>query len=372
MEADRFITRPMSIALDALRFLSALGVLAVHAADFYGLAEAMPFTMRLSHACVIVFFVLSGLVITDSALRRRTSLRDYAIARTARIVPVALPAVLLSALAFAGMKALDGSLPADFAAKGAHSVIASLTFLSQSPWLGAPSWGNQPYWSLCYEVWYYALFGAGFFLRGWKRVLVLAVMVLLAGFNVLLLFPLWLAGAWLNRSAWARSLTAGQGVLYLLGCGAMLQVIRLFDLNALLWLRGQVPFALSMSEWVLSDYALTVTVVVALAALRPLAHLAAGWLERWEDPIRWAAGFSFSLYLFHFPLLDLLERFGPELPPGPWWVLAPIGATLALCAAIAQLTERRTPALRRWLERVVSKDGAGEFPSAAIPPKPAA
>lgn len=372
MEADRFITRPMSIALDALRFLSALGVLSVHAADFYGLAEAMPFTMRLSHACVIVFFVLSGLVITDSALRRRTSLRDYAIARTARIVPVALPAVLLSALAFAGMKALDGSLPADFAAKGAHSVIASLTFLSQSPWLGVPSWGNQPYWSLCYEVWYYALFGAGFFLRGWERVLVLAVMVLLAGFNVLLLFPLWLAGAWLNRSAWARSLTAGQGVLYLLGCGAMLQVIRLFDLNALLWLRGQVPFALSMSEWVLSDYALTVTVVVALAALRPLAHLAAGWLERWEAPIRWAAGFSFSLYLFHFPLLDLLERFGPELPPGPWWVLAPIGATLALCAAIAQLTERRTPALRRWLERVESKDGGGEFPSAAIPPKPAA
>lgn len=353
MEADRFITRPMSIALDALRFLSALGVLAVHAADFYGLAEQMPFTLRLSHSCVVVFFVLSGLVIADSALRRRTSLRDYALARTARIVPVAVPAVLLSALAYAGMKALDGPLLADFAAKGAHSVFASLTFLSQSPWLGAPSWGNQPYWSLCYEVWYYALFGAGFFLCGWQRVAVLAVMALLAGFNVVLLFPLWLAGAWLNRSAWARSLSAGQGVTYLLGCAAMLQVIRLFDLNALLWLRGQVPFALGMSEWVLSDYALTATVVVALAALRPLAHLAADWLERWQAPIRWAAGFSFSLYLFHFPVLDLLERFGPQLPPGAWWVLAPIVVTLALCAAIAQLTERRTPVLRRWLERVV-------------------
>lgn len=371
MEADRFITRPMSIALDALRFLSALGVLAVHAADFYGLAEQMPFTMRLSRGCVIVFFVLSGLVITDSALRRPTSLRDYAIARTARIVPVAFAAVLLSALAFGGMKALDGPLPADFAAKGAHSVLASLTFLSQSPWLGAPSWGNQPYWSLCYEVWYYALFGAGFFLRGWQRAATLAVMVLLAGFNVVLVFPFWLAGVWLNRSAWARSLTTGQGVVYLIGCAAMLQVIRLFDLKALLWLRGQVPFALGNSEWVLSDYVLTATVVIALAALRPLAQAGSHQLERWEAPIRWAAGFSFSLYLFHFPLLDLLERFGPELPQGPWWVLAPIAATLALCAGIAQLTERRTPALRRWLERVVP-NGAREFPSAQIPPKPAA
>ena len=72
MEADRFITRPLSIALDGLRFLSALGVLAPHAAEFYDLKEAMPFTLRLSHGSVIVFFVLSGLVIADSALRRRT------------------------------------------------------------------------------------------------------------------------------------------------------------------------------------------------------------------------------------------------------------------------------------------------------------
>lgn len=355
MEADRFITRPLSIALDALRFLSALGVLAVHAADFYGLAEQMPFTMRLSHGCVIVFFVLSGLVITDSALNRRQSLRDYGIARAARIVPVAVPAVLISALSIAAMTALEGPLPPDFAADGLRSVLTSLTFMNESPLIGAPTWGNQPYWSLSYEVWYYALFAAWFFLSGAKRVMALAAMVLFAGFNVLLLFPLWLAGAWLNHSTLARSLTARQGILYLLGCSAMLQVIRLFDLKVLLWLRDQVPFALGMSEWVLSDIALTATVVIALAALRPLAGLAATWLDRWEAPICWAAGFSFSLYLFHFPLLALMERFGPQLPSGPWWVLAPIIAVLAACAGIAQLTERRTPALRCWLDRVVPR-----------------
>jgi peptidoglycan/LPS O-acetylase OafA/YrhL len=353
MDGERFITRPMSIALDALRFLAALGVLAVHAADFYGLIGQMPFTQRLSHGCVIVFFVLSGLVISDSATRKPTTLREYAIARAARIVPVALAAVLFSAAAFAFARSLGGPLPASFAADGVRSVLTSLVFMSQSPWLGAPSWGNQPYWSLCYEVWYYALFGAGVFLSGWKRAAALALLTLLAGFNVLLLFPLWLAGAWLNRSGWARSLSAGQGAVYLLGCAAMLQVIRLFDLKALAALRAQVPFSLGMSEWLVSDYPLALTVVVALAALRPLAHLAADWLERWQAPIRWAAGFSFSVYLFHFPLLAVMARFGPELPGGGWWVLAPITAVLAACAAIAHVTERRTPALRRWLERVV-------------------
>ncbi len=357
MDGERFITRPMSIALDGLRFLSALGVLAVHAADFYGLTAAMPFTQRLSHGCVIVFFVLSGLVISDSVWRRRSSLCDYAIARAARIVPVALAAVLFSAAAYALMRSLEGPLPAGFGADGARSVLTSLAFMSQSSLLGAPTWGNQPYWSLCYEVWYYALFGAGVFLSGWKRAAALFALMLLAGFNVLLLFPLWLAGAWLNRSVWARSLTASQGAVYLLGCAAMLQVFRLFDLKALAALRPEVPFSLGMSEWVVSDYPLALTVVVALAALRPLAHNAAQWLERWEAPIRWAAGFSFSVYLFHFPLLGLMARFGPELPGGSWWVLVPIMAVLATCAGIAQLTERRTPALRRWLERALPAQG---------------
>lgn len=349
MEADRFITRPLSIALDALRFLAALAVLVVHAADRFGRIEQMPFTMRLSHGSVIVFFVLSGLVIADSALRRRAGIKDYAIARASRILPVAVPAVLLSALGHVVLTAEAGPLPETFAADGLRSVLSSLFFLSQSPVLGAPTWGNQPYWSLCYEVFYYALFGAAFYLAGWQRLVALGTLALLAGINVLLLFPLWLAGAWLTRSRWARGLGVRQGVIYLVGCAAMVQVIRLFDLKALLWLRGQVPFSLGMSEWLLSDYVLGATVVVGLAALRPLAGAMSDGLSRWEAPIRYAAGFSFSTYLFHYPLLHWLKRFGPELPPGGWWVLVPIGVTLLACATIAHLTERHTPAVRRWL-----------------------
>lgn len=355
MESEGFITRPLSIALDALRFLSALGVLAVHAAERYGVMDSMPFTPRLSHGSVIVFFVLSGLVIADSATRRRMELRDYAIARAARIGPVALPAVLFSALVFTALALPAGPIDRALAAEGLRSVVTSLTFMSQSPLLGAPSWGNQPYWSLCYEVWYYALFGAGYFLGGWTRFVVLALLAVLAGPAVLLLFPLWLGGAWLNRSRWARSLSVQQGVLCLTGALAMVQLIRLYDLTALLWLREQVPFSLGMSEWLLSDYPLAMAVMVALAALRPLAGQASAWLEAWQGPIRYSAGFSFSLYLFHFPLLLLLVHYGPALPSGGWWILAPIAAVLAASALIAELTERRTPALRRWLDRLTVK-----------------
>lgn len=357
MDGDRFIDRPMSITLDALRFLFALGVLTMHTADWYGRSEQMIFSQRLSRGCVIGFFVLSGLVIADSALRRRSSLRDYAIARAARILPVAVPTVLLSAVVYVLVKQLDGPLPDGFAAEGIRAILTSLVFMNESPLVGISAWGNTPYWSLCYEVWYYALFGAGFFLTGAKRIVALCALGLLAGFNVLLLFPLWLAGAWLTRSAWARSLSASQGVIYLVGCMAMLQVIRLFDTRALFALREVVPFSLSMSEWVASDYPLAATMVVGLAALRPLANLAADWLDRWERPIRWLASFSFSLYLVHFPLLALMVRFGPDLPEGPAWIMLPMGIALVISAGFAQVTERHSPQVRRWLDRVVPGSG---------------
>ncbi len=108
--------------------------------------------------------------------------------------------------------------------------------------------------------------------------------------------------------------------------------------------------------------------VVALAALRPIAMAGAVWLERWEGPIRYAAGFSFSLYLFHFPLLMVMERFGPVLPPGGWWMLAPIAAVTLACAVIAQGTERFTPALRRWLDRRLPQ---GRAERVSIQPEPA-
>jgi len=79
----------------------------------------------------------------------------------------------------------------------------NVAFLSQSGAAYGPVW-NPPYWSLCYEVWYYALFGAAVYLPPARRMLWLVLLAAIAGPRILLLLPVWLAGVWL---AWATVLS---------------------------------------------------------------------------------------------------------------------------------------------------------------------
>lgn len=352
---DPFISRPFSIVLDAVRFVCAFVVLICHtAAGSIAYNGAWPISERASHYSVIIFFVLSGLVISASVAERQTSLKAYAISRATRIWPVAAVAVGFSMLMHTWYLSQSGPLPAGYGAGLAHSAAVSLGFLSLSGFGGDLAW-NGTYWSLCYEVWYYALFGAAVFLTGMRRWAVLAAMMLLAGWQILLLLPVWLAGVWLNHAAWPRTVRADRAPLLLLGCAVAMQLVTVWDMPVLFAVRELVPLSLGLSEWLVSDYATAAIVVVALAALRPLAHRHSASLERIARPVTYAAGFSFTLYLFHAPVLTLLYAAGLETGDTPLHLALAIVLTLAICAGIAELIERRTPALRRLVTHLVER-----------------
>lgn len=353
--SEPFITRPFSIVLDAVRFTCAFIVLACHTGAGSILYDGpWPLTERASHYSVIIFFVLSGLVISASVAERQTNLKAYTISRITRILPVAAAAVAVSMLMATWYWSRLEPIPADHGYNLAFSALTSLTFLTLSGFGGDISW-NPAYWSLCYEVWYYAMFGAAVFLKGKLRWVVLAVMAYIVGWRILLLLPVWLAGVWLNHSTWARSLTADRAPLFLVGSLVAMQMVTIWDLPVLFALRELVPASLGLSEWVISDYATAVIVVVALAALRPLAARYATQLERVGKPISYAAGFSFTLYLFHAPVLTMLYAAGFEKSDSPFQLALLIILSLAICAGIAELVERRTPALRRAVTRLLSR-----------------
>src|SRR5438105_547317 len=134
-----------------------------------------------THSAVIVFFVLSGYVIAFSAETKDGSLRDYALNRAARVLSVATPALLLTALLdtiggainpgfyahYAGLAPpwsdLGGNQPLQF--------IFGQLFINELWFLHVPVMTDRPYWSLSYEVWYYIAFGLIFYLRGGQRIL---------------------------------------------------------------------------------------------------------------------------------------------------------------------------------------------------------
>jgi peptidoglycan/LPS O-acetylase OafA/YrhL len=69
----------------------------------------------------------------------------------------------------------------------------------------------------------------------------------------------------------------------------------------------------------------------------------------WSVWVRWLAGASFSLYLVHYPTLQLLEALLPSFAVPQLRHALLLGLTLAACFAFASVFERRLDLWRRLL-----------------------
>ncbi len=353
----RFITKPMSIALDFVRLGAALVVLAGHAPEVIGYTGPYPLSEQAKHNAVVVFFVLSGLVIANS-IRPTATLADYAIARVARILPVSLLSLALGSLIYAASFVLPGAPmwhPGDTASLTLSGTLAPALFLSESWWGSGPVW-NPPYWSLCYEVWYYAMFAAAIFLRGVPRVAWLGLLALIAGPKILLLFPVWLIGVALVKVQIAKTFSITSALIAVVA--SVLAFLRISDLaipvsNWLIPASGLDQHDFEFSQFFITDLALGLCVALSFVALRPLADRVAPWLERSEPLARAGSGMSFTLYLLHWPMLCLLRSLGLNLGTSVPGFLAVLGGIIVVCAGIARVTEYRQKALRGVLQRLV-------------------
>jgi peptidoglycan/LPS O-acetylase OafA/YrhL len=369
MADQGFINRPMSIALDAVRGVAALIVLLGHAVQHRIYTGPWPFSDVLQHQAVVVFFVLSGLVIANSVYQRQTSLVDYAAARAARIMPVALFAVLFSLAAWALGTWFDVPViptPSRYVEPGVAAVLLPLVFLSEAEFGAGPLW-NAPYWSLVHEVWYYAFFGVAFYLKGWQRVAVLALLVPLAGVRVLLLFPVWLCGAVLARWAPAKALGELTALACLVaGIAALAVSSKLAMPLAPLVDALTAPLTddLYFARYALSDALGGAGVALAFLGLRTLADQRATLLERCVRPISWLAECSFTLYLIHWPILTLLYGFGVSAGANLLLLAGILALIVAFCGQVARLTEHRRGPVRRWLLARVPRGWAAPKPTA--------
>lgn len=356
MERQPFITPAMSILLDAVRASAALLVLGGHAVQLGLYSGPYPFNPHMQHNAVVIFFVLSGLVIAHSVGQREYSLADYVIARAARILPVALFALAFGTLVFFVLHAaglMRGVQLPTMSELLVGSLLMPALFLNES-WGTGGQLLNVPYWSLAYEVWFYAIFAAGYFLSGSRRLVWIGVLAIVAGWRIILLMPIWLMGAALARYG-SRWQPRGAGA-FLLGCLALAAMIASDALSeqaryASFLIHSPFGYDENFSEYFLSDYLMGLAIAAMFVALRPLAERSGVGLERMRRPIKWLAGFSFSLYLLHWPILSALAMLGVSVGTNPFAFGAMIAGILAFCALSAQLTEYRSRDIRSWLTR---------------------
>jgi peptidoglycan/LPS O-acetylase OafA/YrhL len=333
----------LSLYLDAVRFTAAMVVYLGHlalASEPTFVSPGFSATFSGISACideaVIIFFVLSGFVIAHATAARPTTLEAYATARLARLYSVALPALLATLVLDMLGRAIA---PAFYPPFAPQPFLGALLFLNQLWYIDAGAGSNGPYWSLNFEFWYYVLFGMVLFLRGWQRVLAVLATLLVCGPQIALYSLLWFAGVWLHGLTQRLRLSQGLGLgLFLLG-----PVIFFLAVN------HPVPgeaFMLDRLAWVLRDSNILHDSVIALAFGMHLlgCHSMAAWLEAplsaIARPLRWLAGSTFTIYLFHMPLSRFLAAVLPT-PPGPWSGPLLLALGFPLLLAIAAVTERR-------------------------------
>lgn len=348
----------LSIYLDLVRVLAAGIVMLAHA-QVSGLIDLRIGLLELAPAAVIVFFVLSGFII-DTTTDREAGLRRYVVNRAARILSVALPALVVGyALAFGYAWSQGAEAAQRFWLEWGQwwRPALALTFQSEDWFLGVGVPWNGPFWSLNYEVFYYVLYAALRFFSGRTRVVAALTIAAVGGPNIVLLLPCWWAGVWLARRPDLEypSLRMARWMLWLAPGLLLLVLFLTIPGRVLYYLRQVAPdiWKLDHSRMFLTDYLVAVLVVATFVAARQLRFGPGSLLVRWGKPITWAAGYTFSIYLLHRPFQHLAAQFYQFLPgdvirSGELQLLI-----IAAILAIGSLTERRTRAWRQMIGRLL-------------------
>jgi peptidoglycan/LPS O-acetylase OafA/YrhL len=343
-----------SLYLDLLRFGAALLVLIYHSNNRMIVEQILPFSQH-GHAAVMVFFVLSGYVIAHVTEHRERTPAEYWSSRLSRFYVLTLPMVLLTPLLDMVGQAY---WPEIYAGATTHDLTAvrigtSLLYLNEVWQVSIMCFSNVPYWSINYEMWYYALFAMVVFTRGRLRLALLAGSAALLGPKILLLAPVWALGVLLQRWRKLERITPTWGALLWFSSIVGVALFQHYDMtergSELLrqWIGNEAHRQLAFSKFFLGDYLLAPLIAVHFAGARAIGPMLDQALRRWAGPIRWLAAYTFALYLMHQPLLLFFAALIHGDPKGYVFYVEVVAAVLLTVWAGGTLTEHWRGQLRQ-------------------------
>lgn len=347
--------RTESLYLDLVRVCAALLVVSYHA--HYYTPGILPFT-DFGHDAVVIFFVLSGYVIAFVTGTRERTLTRYAVSRLSRLMSVVVPALILTVIADAIGRGTDGAAiydslhgyPGDWPV---IRVLSALTFTAELWFISIITLSNNAFWSLSFEFWYYVIYACWVFVPGRARYAATAIACLIVGPKILLLFPLWLMGVWLYRTSFGRDWKPLPALLVFVGSLALYLVLKdrgvLQALTQAVWdiIGPRAVHYLPYARFFPGDYVIGLCIVANFAALRALApHVSVPLLV--DRAIRLAAGYTFSIYLYHYPLLLFWGAVLWHRVPDGLLSLCAVTMTFVVIIALGSVTEWRKEPVRRW------------------------
>ncbi|MGH7950344.1 MAG: acyltransferase family protein [Limisphaerales bacterium] len=316
------------------------------------------------HSAVMVFFVMSGFLVGGKVLDRlrqgNFDWQKYGVDRVSRLYAVYVLALLLGgALDYFGYQYFNqiGFYNHKFPGRIAvinHNFHQNLTvpvfavnFAMCQTILGPVFGSNGPLWSLANEFWYYVTGPLAFALIFQKKVgfrvfgtIGLAIIIWFLPTPILIYSLVWLLGA----------------MLYFMNG----RVLVPFWISLILF---AVSFSVARLQWLTIPYLADFLIGISFALL---INSAAGASRRLpgHNRSRTAAGFSYSVYLCHFPFLVfvlslLFQENWIGFRKQPTLKLAMVFLFILLmtyvwCFLISLVTERQTSRIRAWLKPMPS------------------
>ncbi len=350
------MSKSFSIYLDLVRFAAACLVYLYHSNQRLLISEILP-ASNYGHSSVIVFFVLSGFVIAYITATKENRLATYAASRISRVYSVVVPAIVLTIAMDSVGRQLYPELYAYPYDKFLIRIFSSLLLLNEVWFISITSFSNVPFWSICYEFWYYVAFALVMFLPRWQGLLLVGLLSVVLGPKVVLLAPIWIAGVVLYRWRSLEGISESFGWLLLIGSLIGLVGFHWVDVTALFAtqfkaLVGPAWHAeFTFSKFFLSDYLLGLLVFLNFVGMRRVCDRLAPVLFFVERPVRFLAGYTFTLYLLHQPLFLFWGAVIRGDPAGPGYWLMTTALVSVSVLAIGYFTESKRHLLKRWLEQ---------------------
>lgn len=213
----------------------------------------------------------------------------------------------------------------------------------------------MPYWSTCYEGWYYVMFGLIMFLPRRTGIAAVIALTFALGPKVALLAPLWWLGVLLYR--WPLLKTLPTSTAWFMVVASAIGIAAFHSVGVAEawthWFKGTVGQkwfdSLTFSKFFAADYVLGLLVFMNFAGMRKVATSLAPLFDRLERPVRYAARYTFTLYLLHQPLFLFWGAVTGGDPGKPWyWWQTTLLVALSVLA-VGHLTQSKRHLLKRWI-----------------------
>jgi len=364
-----------SFYLEVIRIIAAFYVFIYHFGAFTineklyyatpAFAQKLHLNYPAAHCFVIVFFVLSGYLISISINKSGQSFKSFITDRLGRLYSVLIPALFFSFLTVIFIQKM-GYEVGQYIVNNSNLIlrfILNLFFLSQVLHLCSTPPLNTPFWSVQYELFYYLLLSVFVYIKGWVKYLFLIILLIFSWIKVLILFPIWLMGSSLYFIWEKKKINSFISISLFISTTFLIIFFIFFPDN--------IPFHKSVGEnqlfgftlyfsWnYFSDYLFGVIVLLNMLSFFQLSIFIEKKVSNSEffdlilSKVKTIANCTYTLYLFHLPLLFLFATILPYDVSNYLHQIALIILIITCVYFIARQTEWKLTAWRKGVKNVI-------------------